>query len=728
MHKSLYSRNSNALTWRDMLSAVLLPCLIMGLTMLFLGAYGYGMTHHILHNKAADDLRAIAQLKVGQIEHWLSDQVDIAHIMTSAGFQQVLQSWLASGQQDESLKRHLLDHLKVSGEQTKSYRFSLRDTQGRLLFSTNGIDGNGNSRPGQAPLRDPLAEAEAEQLARRAVQNNTAIFQPLGLGFKDRLLSLAPQEMNHFIPVNHTIHSSPLAVIQVTTRPEHALYPMLRVWPGNSPSAETILFQSVDDQVFYLNRLRHLPDDSRQTLRPMTDTQLIGAQALAGGEALIEGSDYRGVATLAYVLPVTGTPWMLAAKIDHAEIYRDLRLTAVGMVLFCLLSLFALALWLLQRKKQALHFDQLLAEYDDLYQHAPCGYHSLDKDGVIQRINQTQLDMLGYQREEVIGKINVRQLLTPAGLVIFQKNFAEQQKGTDIINVEFDMIRKDGTTIPVLIKSTTVRDHNKNYLLSRTVIIDLSKQKQVEAMLQKSHEQLRELTRYNDSIQEVERKHLARELHDEFGQMLTLLKMRISLLQSEFDTLPDLVEKTEEMRLLVERIINMIRNIASNLRPTALDLGISGALEWLAADFARNTGLVCNYSAAEGSPQLDETTATAVFRLVQESLTNITRHAEASRVNIRLNHDQETLRLHISDNGRGFDVEQVIAERKKHGLLGMLGLLGMQERINMLRGTLRVDSTPGHGTHIHIDIPLQPPQILRSLSPSIHASVTETTR
>ncbi|SMB29382.1 exported protein of unknown function [Sterolibacterium denitrificans] len=694
MHNSIFSPDRVRLTWRDFLSAVLLPCLILSLAVLGLGLYGYGTTRNIIYKNAASDLRAIARLKTSQIEHWLTDQSDIAHMMAAPDFLHDLQTWLAGGQRDESLKQRLIDHLSISDTLAEPRSIALRDSAGELLLAAG-------------TMADSPA---AQRLARQAASSGKIVFEPLHFANAPAVQGRArpPIETGYFIPLRGTEDNLDLdrnstataTVIHMRTRPEYRLYPLLQIWPGSSPSAETILLHRAGEHVIYLNPLRHLPNSALHTQRPLADNALIGSQALIRGEGFFEGNDYRGIASLAYVLPVAGTPWMLAAKIDRTEVLHDLRILIGSMALLCCLLLAACAYWLTRHKQRELHLNHLLAEYDDLYQNAPCGYHSLDKNGIIRRINQTELNMLGYQREEVIGKMNVRQILTPASLRIFQHNFPRQIGGKEIQDLELEMIRKDGSILPVLINASSIRDRKGNFLMSRTTINDLSTRKAIEAQLLESREQLHELARHNDSIRETERKHMARELHDEFGQMLTLLKMHISLLQVQFDTLPDLVDKTEEMRVLVERIISMIRNMTSNLRPAALDLGIAGALEWLAADFARNTGLTCNYSGPDQEPRLDEPTATAIFRIAQESLTNVARHADASRVNIRLNQDHGILRLTVNDNGRGFDVNQVAAGRKN------FGLLGMQERISMLDGRFHLSSTPGQGTRIDIELPL----------------------
>ena len=144
----------------------------------------------------------------------------------------------------------------------------------------------------------------------------------------------------------------------------------------------------------------------------------------------------------------------------------------------------------------------------------------------------------------------------------------------------------------------------------------------------------------------------------------------------------------------------MVRNAVSNLRPAALDLGIVGALEWLADDFARHTGMTCTYEGERNEPSLDDAVATTVFRIAQESLTNVARHAAASKVAIRLTCARGILRLSVVDDGCGFDADEVARSRKN------FGLLGMQERVSMLAGRFQILSARGTGTSIIIELPL----------------------
>jgi signal transduction histidine kinase len=161
---------------------------------------------------------------------------------------------------------------------------------------------------------------------------------------------------------------------------------------------------------------------------------------------------------------------------------------------------------------------------------------------------------------------------------------------------------------------------------------------------------------------------------------------------------PELRVKAEEMRILVEQTIQVVRHVASNLRPAALDLGLVPAIEWLAEDFGHRWEISSQVALIGGEISLDDVRATAVFRIVQESLTNIARHASASRVIISMEKGDRRLLVRVADNGCGFD-PAVVA--KKRGF----GLLGMRERAIALGGKMQIESTVGNGTTVSIDLP-----------------------
>lgn len=211
---------------------------------------------------------------------------------------------------------------------------------------------------------------------------------------------------------------------------------------------------------------------------------------------------------------------------------------------------------------------------------------------------------------------------------------------------------------------------------------------------------LRDLSAHLEHVREQERKAIAREIHDELGQTLTALRMDVSLARLSFGQAnPELTAHLQSMTQLVDRTIEIARHVTASLRPAALDLGIVAALEWLLEEFIGHAGIPCELVLGDGELNLDEPAATAVFRIVQESLTNIARHAEATQAEVIVTLASEAICFEVNDNGKGFDPQ---AEVKRNSF----GLVGMRERVAMLQGELRIDSEPGQGTRVRVCIPV----------------------
>lgn len=223
--------------------------------------------------------------------------------------------------------------------------------------------------------------------------------------------------------------------------------------------------------------------------------------------------------------------------------------------------------------------------------------------------------------------------------------------------------------------------------------------KEAERRLEESHVQLRGLAARSEMVREEERKRIARDMHDELGQYLTALRMGVSVLRMQSGgNAPAIQEQARSLSALVDKTIQVTRDIAASLRPAPLDLGVVSALEWLAEEFSRHTHIPCKLDTAEDEIDLDDTHSTAIFRIVQESLTNVARHAEASRVDIRLKRHGDDYLLEVSDNGKGFDPS--VPKEKS------FGLVGMRERAAMLGAEVAISSTPNHGTTVGVRIPV----------------------
>lgn len=228
---------------------------------------------------------------------------------------------------------------------------------------------------------------------------------------------------------------------------------------------------------------------------------------------------------------------------------------------------------------------------------------------------------------------------------------------------------------------------------------DITEMKQRELELERQRAQLRELAANRETVREQERTRVAREIHDELGQSLTSLRMKAALIGLGFGAKdPLLGEQIDDIKALIDQTIIVVRNVASKLRPGALDLGIISAVEWLAQDFEERTGILCGLD-LDPDIELKDDRATMVFRILQESLTNVARHAEANHVEISLKEQDGFYCLEVSDDGKGFDMNAP-AERKT------FGLLGIQERAMVLGGELSIASSPGAGTMLKLRIPV----------------------
>ncbi|WP_027814715.1 ATP-binding protein [Paraburkholderia bannensis] len=266
-----------------------------------------------------------------------------------------------------------------------------------------------------------------------------------------------------------------------------------------------------------------------------------------------------------------------------------------------------------------------------------------------------------------------------------------------LLGAEVEMRRRDGTRFWALANAriATYEDVPAAYV----GLCDISGRKRIEQDLERSRDQQRELLGYFDCAGEDERKRSAFQIQDEVGQLLTALKMDVSLLRMRLSDDRDAISKTEDMRALVESSIRMVRSVASHLRPAALNFGIVSALEWLAEDFSRRHGVACDLQVEGNEPVLSDMRATALYRIVESALDNVARHASAQHVQMQLASGGETLALRVHDDGRGFDPSAATANHA-------YGLLGMTERARLIDGSLQIDSRPGEGTTISIHIPL----------------------
>jgi len=261
-------------------------------------------------------------------------------------------------------------------------------------------------------------------------------------------------------------------------------------------------------------------------------------------------------------------------------------------------------------------------------------------------------------------------------------------------------LRRNGEEFPIEASISQTTEHG--HIFFTVILRDVTARVRAEQDLRASKDELRELASAAHTVREQEKSRIARELHDELAQSLTSLKMDVVAAREELSPQQQsLCAKMVAMQENLDAMVAATRRIAADLRPLMLDdLGLVPAAEWLAESFTQRTGIRCAFSVDPPELDLQEPHATAIFRILQESLTNVARHARATLVEVTLDGSGEDVVLRVRDNGRGFDPA---APRKA----ASLGLVGLRERTSLLGGEITIEAAPGRGTVIAVHMPLQ---------------------
>lgn len=310
-------------------------------------------------------------------------------------------------------------------------------------------------------------------------------------------------------------------------------------------------------------------------------------------------------------------------------------------------------------------------------------------------------NVFGWEPEELVGKTTRNFYRSEADDEKMGVMLYDALESNPIFNTEFPCMRKDQTEIACLVHAARIGESLKD----KGIVItyeDITARKQGERELERSREQLRQLSAHLESVREKERTHIARELHDELGQLLTALNTDIILLNKQLPrNQKSLLSKTESMARLVDMTMNTVKRIYMDLRPGMLDhLGIAAAMNWQAEEFQKRHGIPCRVVVKPEDMELDSDISTAVFRIFQETLTNVARHADASRVDVSLKDSAGRLLLTVRDNGKGISEEQLAKPNS-------FGLLGIRERTYHLGGEVSISGETGKGTVVKVAIPLK---------------------
>ncbi len=333
-------------------------------------------------------------------------------------------------------------------------------------------------------------------------------------------------------------------------------------------------------------------------------------------------------------------------------------------------------------------------KYRTLVEQAADSIALYDSSGVLLDTNTSASRLLGYSREEFI-RMKLPDVLMPDELEENPVQFDVLSSGISTVKIR-RMRRKDGSVVITEVRSQQLPDGR--YL---SVIRDMTDRIKAEEELKSSYKAVRSLTAHLQNIREEERTNIAREIHDELGQQLTVLKMDVAWLNKRFQGTDEKVNhRLKDLLVMLDETVQSVRRISSQLRPSLLDdLGLSAAMEWQLGEFEKRAGIKTSFNAPQEEIPIPDAAKTALFRIFQESLTNVARHAAAKELSVSLKEEEQHLVMTIADNGKGFDRLKV-AEKKT------LGILGMKERSEMIGGSYEINSIPGEGTSVIVSVPV----------------------
>lgn len=336
------------------------------------------------------------------------------------------------------------------------------------------------------------------------------------------------------------------------------------------------------------------------------------------------------------------------------------------------------------------------ARYRELFDNAKDAIYVHDLSGRYVSLNRAAEKLSGYTRDEIIGK-HFSNYVAPKDLKHVRRNLCKKLDEEGETTYEIDLVTKDRRRVPVEVISRLIYENGRPIGVQGTAR-DMTERRRAQEALQIYSRRLIE-------AQEAERQSLARELHDEIGQVLTAVRINLQTVQNTCQA--DISRpRIEESIVIVDEALTRIRELSLELRPSLLDdLGLAAALRWYVDRYGQRTGILAEVlNGFEEHGRLPRDLETECFRIAQEALTNVARHAQASRVSVKLEGGQGKLVLTITDNGTGFDTDNLL---KTASSASTLGLRGMKERAFAMNGHVEIESSPGKGTHIRASFPLR---------------------
>lgn len=666
--------------------------IILSIGILTTGYSYYKNQEDYIAKEKQQELAVIIALKIDQIISWRQERIDYASTIMDDPFLAMRVSDFFKGRTKPVLEKQIIERLTALA----SFQYQsliLIDPEGNVRLSVP------TSKQGLTPY--------VKSLASQAMQAQKVVFSDL---YRDEDSKVMLSVLTPLLVIQGNKKVT-IGAILIRIEPYQFLYPLIKSWPTPSLTGETELVRREGNEVVFLNELRHRKNIPLNLRFPLDSPKLVAAMIARGKTGIVEGFDYRGVPVLAATGLIPDSPWFLVAKIDADEIYAPLKKLSQQLVffLFVLIGSAGISVAYFQRNQQIRFYRRqyeaerkrrvLAQRYEYLTRFANDIILVTDQSLRIVEANDRAITSYEYTRDELLN-LHLIDLYPPGSEQVLDTLMRHVEEESGLI-FEVMQQRKNGTTFPVEVSLRLLELEGEK--LFQEIIRDITERKRTEEVLKQSEKNMRYLASQLLSAQEDERKRLSRELHDELGHALLALKLQVESVEEQL--LPQQVTLKREVKKILEFInstIEEVRRLYLDLSPGDLeDLGLSTALHSLIDDFSqlqKHIRWTIKLDNLDGLFALS--TQTAIYRIVQEALTNIGKHAKPKNVFLRIKREKQEVSFTIEDDGIGFDRHKVVNEKRT------LGLLTMEERVKILGGTFELWSQENRGAKISFIIPI----------------------
>jgi len=613
------------------------------------------------------ELAAITAMKTAQIENWRAERIGDGGVLAASPIMRAARRILASGAATET---DCADFAAVFQALEGQFLYSgaaLVDLQGVVRI---GSSVNERDSPGYK------AAAQAAQSAGKATLSDI---------YRDSPPS-GPSRMAVSVPV------ADLGAIVLNIDPSRFLYPFIASWPTAGRTGETLIFRREGNYLVALNDLRYSPG-SALNLRKRILAGMPDDRELAAG-VLLKVPDYRGVPTLSVIRSIRGSGWYLTAKVDQDEVYAPI--TRLSWELTLMVALIAIAnsagvAYIRRNEQLRAHRERktLTGHFDSLTRYANDIIMLADDSGRIVEVNQRAVEAYGYTEEE----------LKRLDMASFRADVPGQPPvwpATELkLGSRYQAVhkRKDGSAFPAEISARTIEVEGT--MFCQAIVRDIGERVRTE-------EEIKALSARLINARDEERSRLARELHDDINQQIAALSIGMSNLKKQIPAgQTEARKQSERIQQNMAQVSESIRRLSHELHPAVLEYsGLGSALRDYCSEFGMLTNIQVSCNAHGCFTGVPPDVALCVFRVTQEALQNVAKHAWVDAAEVELARLEEEIRLTVSDRGMGMELGRA-------GATAGLGLVSIRERTRLVKGTFQIRSAPSQGTTLSLTIPVR---------------------